>query len=472
MTLAVVGRAQESERAASFIAEQVLSFAERMRSHRVAPTLTRTAIRQRLAAYTFSEPLALTGALEDVTDMLAQCTLHGTHPRYLGLFVPNTDEASVWGDTLASLYNPQLGAWWHAPAASEIERHTLQFLATLLGFEAQSAHFTTGGSEANLTAVLAAITTAFTNAADEGLGACSTHARVYVSTETHHSLHKAVRIAGLGGRAISAIPCTREQQMDVEALRSAIQRDIALGCTPVMIVGTVGTTTAGAIDDLRALGSIARAFSAWFHVDAAWGGLAAFSPALRTHLAGIEHADSVTWDAHKSLPVPIGAGMFFCRHAGVLDGLLSVNASYVPDLDDGNDDPYRSSLQWSRRFIGLKVFMSLAVAGRAGMCRRIEQQLRVATYLRGRLDAMGWSIANSSPLPLVCFTHPRLNTPGAVKRIAERVSMRGHAWISEAMLPAGPVLRACITHSETNDTDIDVLCEELALGLACFGRSA
>lgn len=463
---------QDSQRAAVFMADHVRTFADRMRSRRVAPLTTRAEIRERLAPYTFTEPLVLEDALEDVTDMLAQWTLHGTHPRYLGLFVPNTDEASVWGDTITALYNPQLGAWWHAPAASEIEIHTLQFLAALLGFEARCAHFTTGGSEANLTALLAALTTAFPSAAQDGLGAAGACARVYVSAETHHSMHKAVRIAGLGTTALSVLPCNTDHQLDVEALRSAIQRDVASGCTPVMVVGTVGSTTSGAIDDLCTIGGIASEYSAWFHVDAAWGGVAAFSSILQPHLRGINRADSVSWDAHKALPVPLGAGMFFCRHAGVLDRLLSVDAGYVPDLTEGNDDPYRSSVQWSRRFIGLKVFLSLAVTGRTGICARVERQLRIAAYLRGRLLAAGWVVANRTPLPLVCFAHPALESPGTLTRIAEHVALRGRAWISEAILPHGPVLRACITHGDTSEGDIDTLCEELAMALAAETRHA
>jgi len=232
-----------------------------------------------------------------------------------------------------------------------------------------------------------------------------------------------------------------------------------------MIVGTFGTTTAGAIDDLTAIGKVARENSAWFHVDAAWGGAAGFSDELRPLLSGSDQADSVTWDAHKWLSVPMGAGMFFCRQPRVLDRLFGVDAAYVPKKMDEGDDLYLTSLQWSRRFIGLKVFLTLAAVGRDGVAERINRQLSVADYLRNRLTSAGWIVVNRSPLPLVCFTHPTLGNGDSVAAIAQRVVHGGRAWISSATLPEGPVLRACITHDDTSPADIDVLCEELERAL-------
>ena len=284
-----------------------------MRNLRVAPTVSSAEIRQRLEPYTFARQVPLTVALRDVADMLRHGTLHAAHPRYFGLFVPGVHEAGIWADALAALYNPQLGAWWHAPAANEIEIHTLKFFANVIGFEADVAHFTSGGSEANLTALLAAIATAYPNALEDGVGEGAARGAVYVSSQAHHSIQKAVRIAGLGNRVLRIIPCNVHHQMDIVALREAVEMDAAAGRKPIMIVGTVGTTTAGAIDDLGAIGEVARANAAWFHVDAAWGGAAGFSEQLRPHLRGIDQADSVTWDAHKWLSVPMGAGMFFCR---------------------------------------------------------------------------------------------------------------------------------------------------------------
>lgn len=446
---------------AQFMAHEIQAFRDDARKLRVTPTVSSAEIRRRLEPYTFAQQVPLADALRDVADMLRQWTLHATHPRYFGLFVPGVHEAGVWADTLAALYNPQLGAWWHAPAASEMETHTLQFLAKVIGYEAAAAHFTSGASEANLTALLSAIATAYPRAMEHGVGEGAARGAVYSSSQAHHSMHKAVRVAGLGNRVLQVIPCNARHQMDIAVLRATVATDVAAGRTPIMIVGTIGTTTSGAIDDLVGIGEIARAHSAWFHVDAAWGGAAGFSEQLRPHLRGIAAADSVTWDAHKWLSVPMGAGMFFCRRPDVLRTLFDVETAYVPRETDEGDDLYRMSLQWSRRFIGLKVFLTLAAVGQGGVAARVERQLGVADYLRQRLVRAGWTIMNQSPLPLVCFTHKTLKQPDAVALVARQVAVRGRAWLSPASLPEGPVLRACITHDDSSRADIDVLCEEL-----------
>ena len=446
---------------AQMIAHEIRTLADEIRTLRVAPTVTAEAIRRRLASYSFAEQVALPDAIRDVSDMLRQWTLHATHPRYFGLFVPGTHEAGVWADALAALYNPQLGAWWHAPAASEIESHTLQYLARVIGYDATHTHFTSGASEANLTALVAAIASAYPNAVQCGVGEAAAHGVVYVSSQAHHSIHKAVRIAGLGDGALRIIPCDAQHKMDLVALRETVAMDAAAGRTAIMMVGTVGTTTAGAIDDLGAIGALARANAAWFHVDAAWGGAAGFAEQLQPHLHGIDQAHSVTWDAHKWLSVPMGAGMFFCRRPEALRALFNVDTDYVPKNAGEGEDLYLMSLQWSRRFIGLKVFLTLATLGQGGVTARIQRQLGVADYLRLRLRTAGWIVVNHSPLPLVCFAHPALKTGESVADVARLIAHGGRAWISAATLPEGPVLRACITHDETSCADVDVLCEEL-----------
>jgi aromatic-L-amino-acid decarboxylase len=446
---------------AQLIAREIETFPNEVRDLRVAPMVSSNEIRRRLERYTFAEEVSLSDALGDVAGMLRQWTLHSQHPRYFGLFVPGVHEAGIWADALAALYNPQVGAWWHSPAANEIETHTLNFLAAVIGYDARVAQFTTGGSEANLTALLAAIASAYPSSAQQGVAEAAAKGKVYVSSQAHHSIHKAVRIAGLGTGVLRIVPCNARHQMNVEALREIIAADMVADCRPIMIVGTAGTTTAGAIDDLAAIGEIAREQSAWFHA-----GAAGFSPRLRPLLHGIEKADSVTWDAHKWLSVPMGAGMFFCTRSDVLHSLFGVDAAYVPKKTDEGDDLYLTSLQWSRRFIGLKVFLTLATQSRDGVGARIERQADVAQSLRERLTDDGWLVVNETPLPLVCFTHPALNDRASADAVAQHVVSGGRAWISAASLPEGRVLRACITHDDCTSADVDVLREELGRALA------
>jgi len=285
-----------------------------------------------------------------------------THPRYFGLFNPSVTLASIVADTLVAMYNPQLATWRTSPAANEIERHTLAWLAGKFGLPATTmASFTSGGAESNLSAVIVALTRAFPQYGDDGLRSLSASPAIYVTREAHDSFCKIAHMTGIGRRALRTIATNRDLKMDLEDLSRRVAEDRRNGLVPIMVVGTAGTTAAGAIDPLPDLARFCRAESLWFHVDAAWGGAAILSPRLRGHLAGIDHADSITCDAHKWFSVPMGAGMFFCRHPDAVREAFRAQTSYMPGKTAGPvADPYTTSVQWSRRFIGLKLNFPLS----------------------------------------------------------------------------------------------------------------
>lgn len=431
-----------------------------VRERPVTPQLSEAELAARLDAHDLERPRALTDLIEEAADLLEQGLLHATHPRYFGLFVPGVSEAGVAADALAAAYNPQLGSWWHGPAAAHVERRALEFFRERIGFPpAASGTFTTGGSEANLTGVLAALAAAFPRYAEEGVGPA--RPVFYVSDQAHDSFVKVARTVGLGGRAVRRVESDARQRMDVAALAAAIARDRARGETPFLVAATLGTTATGAIDPLPEIADLCARERLWLHVDAAWGGLALLSEALGAQAAGIERADSVTWDAHKTLPIPMGAGMFFVRDRRFTERVFSVRTAYVPEAQDGLPDAYQQTLQWSRRFIGLKVFLTLATLGRAGLARIVDGQAAMADLLRGALRADGWTIANETALPLVCFRDgeaPAERTTALVRAVVEE----GAVWISEVRLPDGRRwLRACVTHADVGPDDVRALVDAL-----------
>jgi aromatic-L-amino-acid/L-tryptophan decarboxylase len=452
--------------------ERIIRWPLDVRGARVTPAVGADVLESRIAAHDLSQPHDLGVLITDVIALLEGGGLHSTHPRYFGLFNPGVRRAGVIADALAALYNPQLGAWWHAPAASEIERHTLAYLSRRIGFTASdTATFTTGGSEANLTGVLLALASAFPDYPRGGLAAVSGRPVFYASDQAHDSFVKIARVTGLGEQALRRVRSDARQRLDVGDLRQQTGRDRADGYVPFCVVGTAGTTATGAIDPLVDLADLCRAEGIWLHVDAAWGGLALLSESLRPHIAGIERANSVTWDAHKTMPIPMGAGMFFCRAPALLESLFSVHTGYVPDAIAGRDDPYQHSLQWSRRFIGLKVFLTLAELGSDGMAALIDHQVAMARRLRERLVETGWRVMNDTPLPLVCFTRNDLR-PDATADIPRQLAAEGVAWISEARLASGERwLRACVTHHETDASDVDVLVSALSRVAADASRN-
>src|SRR3989454_2988494 len=407
----------------------------------VAPHEIRSYLSSR---YDFTEPMRLDDVTADVERMMRKWQVQVTHPRYFGLFNPSVTLASVVADTLVAMYNPQLATWRTSPAPNEIERHTLAWLTGKFGLPATtSASFTTGGAEANLSAVIVALTRAFPEYGDGGLRSLSGPPTIYVTREAHNSFNKIAHITGIGRGALRTVATDRDLRMDVSDLERRVADDRRHGMMPVMVVGTAGTTAAGAIDPLPGLARFCRSDRLWFLVDDAWGGAAIISPSLRGHLAGIDAADSITCDAHKWFSVPMGAGMFFCRHPDVVGEAFRAQTSYMPGKTAGPVvDPYTTSVQWSRRFIGLKLFLALAEHGESGYVGMIEHQARMGDVLREAIERAGWRIVNSTPLPLVCFTRDGLDTSQFLATLYERQI----AWMSEVRLGGDgvPVLRARI----------------------------
>ena len=312
--------------------------------------------------------------------------------------------------------------------------------------------------EANLSAVVVALTRAFPGYGEDGLRSLPASPTVYLTKEAHYGYNKIAHMTGLGRRALRTVAVDGRLKMDIADLESQIAEDRSNGFAPFMIIGTAGTTAAGVIDPLPEIARVCRSEGLWFHVDAAWGGSAIVSPRLRQHLAGTEVADSITCDAHKWLSVPMGCGMFFCRHAESVAQAFRAEVSYMPGKRSGPvRDPYTTSAQWSRRFIGLKLFMALANHGESGYVEMIEHQATMGDVLRESLSNSGWKIVNSTPLPLVCFTRDGLDITQFLAALHERQI----AWMSPVEISGVPAVRACITSFRTTETDIQWVVSEM-----------
>lgn len=444
------------------LAEQLTALDEHTASLRIVPDVSPDTIRAHLhARYTFQESLEPGAVLDDVVRMLREWNLHIIHPGYFGLFNPAVTPASVTADALVSAYNPQLAAWSHAPAANEIERYVLDYLAARFGLPEHSrgGAFTSGGLEANLTAVICALTHHFPDYGDAGLHALPAQPVFYVSDQAHHSFDKIAHMTGLGRNALHVIPSDATLRMDLTALRNQTAQDRADGLAPFMIAATAGTTAAGVIDPLPELAEFCRSHSLWYHVDAAWGGAAVMSDRHRGILTGIEQADSITCDAHKLFSVAMGAGVSLVRDRACLAESFRVRTGYMPKPVEGTLDPYVNSLQWSRRFIGLKLFMTLAETGEAGFSEQIAHHFELGAYLANALQRAGFELSCHTPLPVVCFSHPAFegNGAAALPDLLNRLYQRNDGWISLANLKGKPVLRACITNFRSTTAEVDRL---------------
>ena len=447
------------------LVEALETYATKLQNWRVTPALDPARIRSSLSRFDFCAPVDPCEALDFLVEGLWNFQTHTPHPRYYGLFNPAPTTMGIAGDALAAAFNPQLAAWSHSPLAIEIEQHLVRAFGARFGYDPARTDgtFASGGMEANHTAVLTALVHKFPEFARRGLRALAAQPVLYVSTEAHHSLLKSARMCGLGTDAVHQVAVDDNLRLDPKALASQIARDRGQGLAPFLVAATAGTTSAGVIDPLPAIAEIAAREKLWFHVDAAWGGAAALVPELRPLLEGIERADSIIFDAHKWLSVPMGAGVYITRNTEILDKTFRIAQTYMPREAAGLDviDPFTHSMQWSRRAIGLKVFLSLAVAGWDGYAAAIRHMVAMGALLRAQLEASGWQVVNKTPLPVCCFVdrrHPEGRSEAYLHKIAMHVVASGKAWISTTRLTGSmPVLRACITNYRTQRTDIEAL---------------
>lgn len=425
----------------------------------VGPTLDLVHFNRELSAFDFEVPRPLGSVLEWTIAQLERGIVHVTHPRYFGLFNPAPSFPAQCADRLAAAFNPQLATSRTSPVAVEIEAHVVRALGCRAGLPPDTTgHFTTGGTEANYTALICALTAAAPQFATEGARGFSGSPALYASEDSHRAWLKIAHQAGIGRSAVHLVPTDGAGRMSPAALAEAIRSDRAAGRFPVMIAATAGTTNAGMVDPLSDCATIARDTGLWYHVDAAWGGALVASDQLRPLLAGIERADSVTIDPHKWLATTMGCGMFLTARPDALSSAFHVATTYMPsNLSDR--DPYVTSAQWSRRFLGLRLFLSLAAAGWAGYAAHVEKSVNLAGLLERKLAVAGWTVVNEPSLAVLCILPPSGSAP--VATIVRRVVASGRAWVSEARFEGQPVIRACVTHGRTGPGDVQALIEAL-----------
>jgi glutamate/tyrosine decarboxylase-like PLP-dependent enzyme len=276
----------------------------------------------------------------------------------------------------------------------------------------------------------------------------------YTSRDCHIAWLKIAHQAGIGRAALRLIETDGQGRMDPEALARAIAQDRAKGSVPVMVVATAGTTGGGMIDPLAACADIAQRESLWFHVDAAWGGAALASEKLRGLLKGIERADSLIIDAHKWLATTMGCAIFITRHGHLLSEAFHASTSFMPS-SVANLDPYLNSVQWSRRFLGLRLFLALAAAGWEGLGKHVERGVEVVECVRTRLIAAGWTVLNDSQLAVLdAIPPPAL---GEVRALVRRVVSSGRAWVAPVLFEGRDAVRICASNGQTSEQDIDAL---------------
>ncbi len=397
------------------------------------------------------------------------------HPRFWGWVNGTGSPSGALAELATAVINTNAGGGHQA--APYVEEQVIDWCKTMVGYPAEaSGVLVTGGSVANLVALAAARDAGDPRITEEGLAALDGSPVLYASTQTHNSVDKAVRLLGLGQRAFRAVPVDAEFRIDLAALARAITDDRAAGRRPFCVVGNAGTVNTGAIDDLSALADLCEREGLWFHVDGAFGALAALSDRLRPLVAGMERADSIAYDLHKWLYMPYDVGCVLVRDREAHRRPFATKASYLAREARGaapNDhDPGALGPELSREFRGLKVWMLLQEHGVAKYARLIEQNVEQAKYLAGLVQRHA-ELELMAPVPLnvVCLRYVGKGEGGrgrgealdALNReLLLRIQERGIAVPSATSLNERFAIRVAITNHRSRLDDFDLFVTAVA----------
>lgn len=396
--------------------------------------------------------------LDNLCSSLIAEGFHVPSANYFGLMNPTPAYLAVLAEMLVAALNPQLASLARSQLAARIERETVRWIGERVGWHRPfDGTFTSGGNEANFSALAMALAAHFPQSVEDGVAAIAAKPVLYISTEAHHSLDKSVGLLGLGRKALRRIPVNANVQLDPRQLERQIAQDQTAGYSPFCVVATAGTTNSGAIDDLTALAEVCRRRQLWLHVDGAYGAAAIFSDQHRDLVRGLELADSITIDPHKWLAMPFAAGVVLTSHPQMLKQAFATSTPYMPKKSGVTPalDNFQVSAQWSRRMNSLKLWLTLRVHGRQAYEELIDRQLKLAAFFAAWVRNSGvFELAAPQVLPIVNFrvklpdaTEPDVTEEArraAHEAIVHEVTRDGRRWISTTLVNGQSVIRMMV----------------------------
>lgn len=392
------------------------------------------------------------GELDDLLGRLSRATVAAAEKGSPGNFsyVPSGGLfSSALGEFYARSTNRYGGVAFTSPGLIALEESVVRWLAqSVSGLPAGSGGLlTTGGSMANFSALFTARETLL--GPDIGAGT------VYVTHHTHHSVMKAARLAGIRKENVREVPARGDLTMDADQARSMIKRDKQAGLRPFLIVGTAGTTDTGAIDPLTDIAAVAAEHDLWFHVDGAYGGLFRLTERGRSRLAGMDLADSVTLDPHKSLFLPYGTGALLVRDLGQLHAAHDERGSYQQDYlaSDGLPDYSSMGPELSREIRGLRVWLPLHLHGVTAFRTELDEKLDLAEFIHGELSQFPFLELPWQPqLSTVAFrcSSDTEDADQATRQLLERINTDGRFSLSSTKIAGRETIRICILAHRTH----------------------
>jgi aromatic-L-amino-acid decarboxylase len=399
----------------------------------------------------------------DFERVLVPALTHWNHPGFFGYFATSSNPAAILAEFLAAALNQQAMLWRTSPAATELEAVTLDWLRQLVGLpDTFEGVIYDTASISTLHGLAAAREATVSGVREHGLSPKPTipQLAIYCSEQAHSSIEKAVILLGFGQRSLRKIPVDDEFALRIDLLEQTIERDVADGVLPVAVVATIGTTSTTSCDPVQPIAAVCARHGIWLHVDAAYAGVAAMLPDSQSHFAGWEHADSIVFNPHKWLFVPVDLSAFYCRRMDVVRQAFSIIPDYLQSRGDSRDvrNLMDTGIQLGRRFRALKLWMTVRDLGAEGIREVLRRHIDLARSFAGWIDAHpDFERLAAVPFSVVCFrARPSGIDDGPPldafnERLLDAVNASGEVFLSHTRLRGAFVLRLAIGHLHTTD---------------------
>lgn len=448
------------------IAHRLVDYIESSeKSSRVNPSMSLTSMRKTLDIHLPMEGQDLDAVLDDLDTYIAN-SVKTNRPEFMNPLWGGMSLPAFAGEVVAALTNNSMYTYELSPFATVIEQTIIKRMCELVGFPDGFGTFTTGGSNGNMLGMLCAREHLISGSTKRGFDGRST--AIFVSAEAHYSVLMAANVIGIGHQNIIKVQCDMDGRMRPDRLSEEIAFARQEGMRPLCIVATAATTVRGAYDDIDALADIAHREGLWLHVDAAWGGACLFSAEHAQLMDGVAKADSVCWDAHKMMGVPLICSAFLIKDPSVLRRLCdhTTVAHYLFHSDAELDDLGRYSLQCARRNDALKLWLEWRSRGDAGWARMVDTRMDEAAYLQQNIEAHPLLEMMSSRMwTNVCFRYTvptdgvdlnDLNT-----EIRNRLIQEGSFMVSRSNIGDDVVLRMVVANQHLNTETLDRFLERV-----------
>jgi glutamate/tyrosine decarboxylase-like PLP-dependent enzyme len=401
-------------------------------------------------------PKPMEELLEVLDEVVDKTGINPAGPSHMGYVPGGGVYPTALGDFLAAVTNRYAGIFYANPGSVRMENWLLKWMASVMGYPQDSVgNITSGGSIANLIGIVAARD--FHEVTPENVR----KSVIYMTSQLHHCILKALRIAGLNFAIVRRIDMDHNYHMDVGHLRDQIHRDKNTGLLPFLIIASAGTTDVGAIDPLDEIADIAGVFDCWFHVDAAYGGFFMLLDKINSKFNGLERSDSLVIDPHKGLFLSYGTGVVLVKNKEAVMKSHFYRANYMQDAIGMENEPNPADLspELTKHFRGLRMWLSLQLFGLRPFKAALEEKILLCQYFYNKIQDLGFAVGPEPELSICIFRFlPKTKDPNTVNQnLLEQIKADGTIFLSSTTLDNQFWLRICIMVFRTHKVHVDKL---------------